>query len=102
MRILFFLSGTIWGHTLPEGFLEAGHEVKITGALSKQNLPKIISEFKPDLAISLGWGQEQTIENQLLVRKCSKEAKIPHVYWSIEDPAFTWAFSLPFNTESST
>jgi len=95
MRILFFLSGTIWGHTLPEGFIEAGHQVKITGPLNKQTLPKIISEFKPDLSISIGWGQEQTIENQFLIRKCSKESKIPHVYWSIEDPAFTWTFSLP-------
>lgn len=95
MRILFLLSGTIWPHTLPQGFIDAGHEVKISGPITKENLPKLISEFKPNLMISIGMGPEQTIERQLLVRKYSKASKVPHIYWAIEDPAFTRQFSLP-------
>jgi spore maturation protein CgeB len=95
MRVLFLQSGTIWIHTLPEGFIDAGHEVKISGPITDENIPSLISEFKPDLMISVGWGHDQTKKRQMLVRKYSKISKIPHVYWSIEDPAFTWVFSLP-------
>lgn len=95
MRILFLLSGTIWVHTLPEGFRDAGHEVMISGTISEYNIPKLISEFKPHLLVSMGWGTDQTKERQLIARKYSKASKIPHIYWSLEDPAYTWEFSIP-------
>lgn len=95
MRVLFLLGGTIWIHTLPEGFIDAGHEVEVAGPLTKEKLPEQIAQFRPHMAISIGWGPEQTTASQLLIRTCVKEAKVPHVYWSIEDPAFTQIFSLP-------
>lgn len=95
MRILFLLSGTLWVHTLPEGFIEAGYEVKISGPITDARMKKLISEFKPHLFVSLGMGPDQTKERQLLARKYSKISKIPHVYWSIEDPWFTRSLSLP-------
>jgi len=95
MRILFLISGTMWRHTLPEGFVEAGHEVDFTVSISDQSIQNKISQFQPDLAISIGWGTAQTIKNQLLMRKCLKASKTPHVYWSTEDPAYTSIFSLP-------
>lgn len=61
MRVLFFQSGTIWVHTLPEGFLEAGHEVKITGPL---NLPyKDANKVYSSAAIMLGL---QNLRNELM------------------------------------
>lgn len=95
MRILFFLSGEMWRYTLPEGFIEAGHEVEITNTLDKETIKNKILRFNPDFSISLGWGGEQLPKNQLIIRECTKASKLPHVYWSIEDPAFTYSFSLP-------
>lgn len=95
MRVLFLLSGTIWVHTLPEGFIEAGHEIKISGPINNDNVNVLISQFKPHLIISIGMGPDQTKQRQLIARKYSKAYKIPHVYWSIEDPWFTRSLSLP-------
>lgn len=80
---------------MPEGFIEAGHETALIGTLSEENINNKILQIKPHLAVSMGWGIEQWQENQLLIRKCVKKAKLPHVYWSIEDPAYTFTFSLP-------
>ncbi|WP_411679097.1 glycosyltransferase [Clostridium thailandense] len=95
MRILFFLSDTMWRHTLPEGFIEAGHEVEITDTLDEKIIKNKILQFNPDFSMSLGWGHEQITKNQLIIRRCVKTSKVPHIYWSIEDPAFTFSFSLP-------
>jgi len=95
MRILFWLSGTMWRYTLPQGFIEAGHTVDYTDSLSEESIQEKLSQFQPELAISIGWGTAQTICKQLLMRKYLKAAKIPHVYWSTEDPAYTAVFSLP-------
>ncbi|MCY6485383.1 glycosyltransferase [Clostridium aestuarii] len=95
MRILFFLSSSIWMHTLPEGFIDAGHEVKISGPITRNNVPKLISEFKPNLIMSMGVGPDQTQQRQLIIRRYCKSFKIPHVYWSLEDPAFTRTLSMP-------
>lgn len=95
MHILFLLSGTMWKHTLPEGFKEAGHEVDFAETISEATIQNKLSQFRPDLAISIGWGPAQTLSNQYSMRKCFKAAKVPHVYWSTEDPAYTSVFSLP-------
>lgn len=97
MRILFFLSNadTMWRYTLPEGFIEAGHEVELTNSLDEEIIKHKILKFNPDFSISLGWGREQFIENQAMIRRCAKFSKVPHIYWSIEDPAFLFYFSLP-------
>lgn len=95
MRILFLTSSSIWIHNLPEGFREAGHEMKNSGPIVENNILNLINEFKPSLLISMGWGSDQNIDKQYIIRKCIKLSKIPHVYWSIEDPLFTNVFSLP-------
>lgn len=95
MRILFLLSGTMWRYTLPEGFIEAGHDVDCTVSLSEASLRDKLAQFQPELAISIGWGTAQAIINQFAMRKYLKAGKIPHVYWSTEDPAYTTVFSLP-------
>ncbi|XMB67504.1 glycosyltransferase [Mycoplasmatota bacterium zrk1] len=95
MRVLFLVNSNMWKHTLPEAFIELGHEVEISGEVTERKISSLISEFKPDLIMSMGWSPEQTMEKQMLIRRYSKNVKIPHVYWSLEDPAFTWCFSLP-------
>ena len=95
MKILFFLTGTIWRYTFPEGFIDAGHEVEITDTIDEDKIKIKINNFNPDFLMSIGWGREQSVENQDILRRCSKFSKVPHVYWSIEDPAFTYSFSLP-------
>ena len=94
MKILFFLTGTIWRYTFPEGFIDAGHEVEITDTIDEDKIKIKINNFNPDFLMSIGWGREQSVENQDILRRCSKFSKVPHVYWSIEDPAFTYSFSL--------
>ncbi len=95
MRVLFFESSPIWINTLPAGFRDAGHEVIISGALTKRKIIRLLSKYKPHLTISMGWGKEQIPIKQYWIRKYSKMTNIPHVYWSVEDPAFTVNFTIP-------
>lgn len=96
MRVLFLVSSTIWMHTLPEGFIDAGHEVKISGPITENNVAKLISEFKPHFMVSIGVGPDQAaLQKQFVIRRYSKTSKIPHIYWSLEDPAFTRTLCLP-------
>ena len=95
MRVLFLENHPMWIHGLPNGFRDAGHEIKISGTLTKETLPKIISEFKPNLIVTMGWTPETTGERVDWIRKYVKAAKIPHVYWATEDPTHTHSFSLP-------
>lgn len=67
----------------------------ISGPLTEKNIPKIINEFKPDMAITIGWGVENTPIKQQWIRKYVHEAKVPLVYWAVEDPAYTEIWSLP-------
>jgi len=94
MRILFLESSHIWKNNLPRGFQANGHDVLITGPLTK-NLSQLLEEFNPDLAISIGWGQEQTKIKQDLIRECMKKTTIPLIYWAVEDPAYTDIWSIP-------
>ncbi len=93
---VFVLCSTDWIYTLPLGFKGAGHEVKKSGPISEDKLIKQIDRFKPDLILSLGWTEDQSIESQVITKNVVKASGIPHVYWNVEDPAYTLRFSLPF------
>ncbi|XMB67502.1 glycosyltransferase [Mycoplasmatota bacterium zrk1] len=95
MRILFLESHPMWIYGLPNGFRDLGHEVKVSGPLTEENIPMMISEFKPDLIITIGWTPENTGKKVGWIRKFVKQSKIPHVYWATEDPGYTHSFSLP-------
>lgn len=95
MRV-FVLCSTELIYTLPLGFKECGHEIEKSGAISEDKLTRQIKQFKPDLIISMGWNEDQYLEQQLATRKAVKDFGIPHVYWSIEDPSFTEEFCIPF------
>lgn len=95
MRV-FVLCSTDWINNLPIGFKEAGHEVKKSGTISRDKLIAQVDEFKPDLILSMGWTEDQSIERRIITREVTKASGIPHVYWSVEDSAFTEEFSLPF------
>lgn len=95
MHILFFENNIIWDHLLPNGFQEAGHQIKISGRLTEGQIPKMIQEFKPDLIITMGWGLFQTPNYQKWIGKYVKQSKIPHVFWSVEDPGHTHNYVLP-------
>lgn len=96
MRILFLESNPMWIHGLPNGFIDAGHTVRISGPLTKDNIPDMIFEFQPDLIITMGWTNELVGEKVNWIRKYIKTHKIPHVYWATEDPTHTFSFSLPY------
>jgi spore maturation protein CgeB len=66
MRILFLESHPMWIHGLPNGFIDAGHEVLISGPLYKKLIPRLIEQFKP------------------------------HVYWATEDPTHRSTFTIPY------
>ncbi|WP_047155150.1 CgeB family protein [Aneurinibacillus tyrosinisolvens] len=95
MNILFLDSSLIWLNCLPHGFTDLGHTVRASGPLTEENIPRIIDEFSPDLIVTVGWGPEHTIVKQNWIRKSVKAAGVPHIYWAVEDPHFTAAYTLP-------
>lgn len=95
MRVLFFESNPVWINLLPNGFKDAGHEVMVSGPLTQMNISEMINNFNPNLIITMGWGQEQTVEKQVWIRKAVRKAQIPHVFWSLEDPEFTQIYTVP-------
>lgn len=96
MKVLFLESHPMWIYGLPNGFLDAGHEVKVSGRLDEKKISALISEFKPDLAITMGWTEENnSIDKIDWIRDKVKSAKIPLIYWATEDPTHTSRFSIP-------
>ncbi|MBE9915163.1 glycosyltransferase [Paenibacillus donghaensis] len=96
MRILFLESHPLLIHGLPNGFRDAGHTVKISGPLTSNNIPRLISSFRPDLIITLGCGPEHFLEKQEWIRDYVPPSGIPHVYWATEDPTHTYTFTIPY------
>lgn len=97
MRVLFLESHPMWIHGLPNGFSDAGHEIKVSGTLTQQNIPHMISEFEPDFIVTMGWGPENTLlEKQDWIREHVQASGIPHIYWATEDPTHTESFTLPY------
>ncbi|MGM0878471.1 MAG: CgeB family protein [Bacillota bacterium] len=95
VRVLFLESSQIWLNTLPYGFRDAGHKVKSSGPLTKENILKIIKNFHPDFVISIGMGPETNPNKQSLIRHYVKPFGIPIIYWAVEDPHFTHSFTMP-------
>ncbi|NEU32313.1 glycosyltransferase [bacterium LRH843] len=95
MRILFFDNNPVLSHLLPNGFRDAGHEVKVSGPFSDEHVSTLIQQFKPHLIVTMGWHDELTWSKMDEIRKQSKQRNIPQVYWSVEDPTFTTDYILP-------
>ncbi|OBR92844.1 MULTISPECIES: glycosyltransferase [Clostridium] len=95
MKVLFFQNHPMWIHGLPNGFQDLGHEVKVSGELTKENVEQMILNFKPDLVITIGWTNETVGEKVNWIRKYIKLYKITHIYWATEDPTHTFSFTLP-------
>ncbi|MDQ0200987.1 glycosyltransferase family protein [Neobacillus ginsengisoli] len=97
MRVLFLESHPMWIHGLPNGFIDAGHDVKISGPIDQLDIHKLISEFQPDLIITMGWGPENTrIDKQKKIYESTVHVNVPHVYWATEDPTSTEIFTMPY------
>lgn len=97
MRVLFLESSPVWIYGLPNGFKDAGAEVKISGPLTKDNILPLVAGFAPDLAILIGWTDENCrVETQEWISKCIHEAGVPLIYWATEDAIHTMTWSLPF------
>ncbi len=96
MKVLFIDSNEVLQFLLPSGFSNAGHEIMISGPiLNREHLSSLINSFAPELVVTYGWGPEQTIEKQFIIKSCVREKNIPHVYWSVEDPLYTENFVVP-------
>lgn len=96
MRILFLESHPMWVHGLPNGFKDLGHNVKISGPLTKRNIPTLLNQFRPELIISMGWTSEHTPIKQKWIRRYVGKSGIPHIYWATEDPTHHESFTLPY------
>lgn len=96
MRVLFLESHPMWIHGLPNGFRDAGHKVKISGPLTRTNIPKLIAGFRPHLIVTLGWTFEHKKNKRAWIREAVKKSGIPHIYWATEDPTHTESFTLPY------
>lgn len=95
MRILFLESNPMWIYGLPYGFCDAGHSVMVSGSLTEESIIDMLSNFRPDLIITMGHTSEHTEEKQKLIREYVTNTNIPLVYWATEDPGYTLTFSLP-------
>ncbi|MBJ8028967.1 hypothetical protein [Bacillus cereus group sp. N21] len=97
MRILFIESHPMWIYGLPNGFRDAGHIVEVSGSIDDQNLDELISDFHPDLIITMGWGTENSsVKKQKNIRASVEKVNVPHIYWATEDPTSTEIFSMPY------
>ncbi|WP_079914691.1 glycosyltransferase [Paenibacillus sp. 32352] len=96
MRVLFLESHPMWIHGLPNGFRDAGHQVKVSGPLTRKKLPRLIADFRPHLIITLGWTEEHSPLKRKWIRHYVGRSGIPHVYWATEDPTHHHTFTLPY------
>ncbi|OFW79338.1 MAG: peptigoglycan-binding protein LysM [Alicyclobacillus sp. RIFOXYA1_FULL_53_8] len=96
MRVLFLENHPMWIHGLPNGFRDLGHQVMISGSLTKDKIPRLISSFRPQLIVTLGWTLEHKPEKRAWIRSAVKRSGIPHVFWATEDPTHTNTFTLPY------
>ena len=96
MRILFLENHPMWIYGLPNGFRDAGHEVRISGALTDKNIPALIAEFEPELIIMLGWTEEHVGIKRKWVRDGMAGSGIPFIYWATEDPIHARILTIPF------
>ncbi|OCT13673.1 peptigoglycan-binding protein LysM [Paenibacillus pectinilyticus] len=93
MRILFLEYHPMWIHGLPNGFRDLGHEVKISGKLTKHQMGRMIASFKPDLIITLGWTLQHKPHRRPWIRQYVGKSQVPHVFWATEDPTHFETFS---------
>ncbi|MBD8499613.1 CgeB family protein [Paenibacillus arenosi] len=96
MRVLFLENHPMWIHGLPNGFRDLGHNVKISGVLTKNKIPYLLRTFRPDLIVSLGWTAEHSVTKRKWVHQYVKKSGIPHVFWATEDPTHHQTFSAPY------
>nr|WP_302055911.1 glycosyltransferase [Paenibacillus sp. A3M_27_13] len=92
---MFLERGKLWSYGLPDGLRDLGHQVKASGPVEQGRLIRLLTSFKPDLLVSVGWGPDHTKAKQRMVRTTATQHQIPLVYWSTEDPNFTNVFTLP-------
>lgn len=67
----------------------------MSGPVNTKSLTSLLTTFKPEILVYVGWGYDHTPTKQLLIRKFASDFKIPLIYWSTEDPNFTEVFTLP-------
>lgn len=96
MNILFLGNHPRWVHGLPNGFIDAGYDVMVLETLSEKSVINILSEFKPNLIMSIGWIPKSDIQKLQRIRKFIKSSNIPYIYWATEDPGYSRIFTLPF------
>ncbi|OLO37220.1 hypothetical protein BTR23_13935 [Alkalihalophilus pseudofirmus] len=96
MRFLFFDNNPVLMKLLPNGFRDAGHDVMVFSNVTPKNIKQTIKEFRPDLIITQGWAElSANHQFQKLIGTAAKEAGVPLIYWSVEDPIWTNTFVLP-------
>ncbi len=100
MRILFMQSSPVWIHGLPNGFLDNGHQVKVSGPLTAKNIPQMLAEFCPELMITIGWTAETVGFRATWIGEHVKASNIPHIYWATEDSPNGQFFALSYITKT--
>ena len=96
MRVLFLENHPMWIYGLPNGFRDAGHDVLVSGTLTEANIPALISNYRPELIIMLGWTEEHVGIKRRWIREHVTTSGIPFVYWATEDPIHVHVLTEPF------
>lgn len=95
MKILVLESHEIFINGLPYGFVEAGHEVLVSGRVTESKLDYLLDQYKPQLILMLGWSSEHSDTRVAIIREHLIDYKAPLIYWATEDPTYYEYFSLP-------
>ena len=96
LKVLFLESQMIWTYGLPDGFKDAGHDVKVSYIHSKEQFQELVSHYNPDLILTLGQTQKHSLEQRELLREYTVKSKVPYVYWDTEGITHSEKFILPF------
>lgn len=100
MRVLFLENHPMWIDGLPNGFRDAGHDVRVSGPLTETNIPALIADFRPQLIVMLGWTDEHVGVKRKWIRQHVTASGIPFIYWATEDPIHSRVLTVPFITHA--
>lgn len=95
MRILLLNNESIMANSLPWGFRQLGHDVKIVRIIQEDYLRRYMEVFKPDLLITVGWIHDYTPKKLAIIKKIAQEYHCLHAYWAVEDIIHLEKWSIP-------
>jgi spore maturation protein CgeB len=96
MRVLFLEAAQIFDDLLPAGLRQVGCDVRMLTEVVNGEIDRLLTEFEPDFALTLGWSWFPTPDRLDIIRETLTRHGIPLVYWSTEDPCWHEEYCVPY------